>query len=445
MTETTRLRQSDLVSAAERYIVGGRLNQLMLPGGHKPVISRGRGSRVWDIDGREYVDYILGSGPLILGHAHPHVVEAVRRQAAAGSTFYALSGPIIELAERIVDRVPCADLVQFCSTGGEATLYALRLARAATGRDKVLKFEGGYHGGNDYALMSLYPDDPPDYPRPQPSSGGIPRSLEAEVLVVPFNDTETVSAVVEANADRLAAIIVEPVQRVLEPEPGFLEALRTLADRYGIILVFDEVVTGFRLARGGAQERYGVIPDIAALGKILGGGYPLAAIAGRADIMELADHRRRGQSNYAFISGTLNGNPIAAAAGNATLDVLDEAGSYERLDEAGARFRRRLGAAFEGSNTHVHVLGVGPIFQVVIAETRPIDYRGIKASDSETMRRIAAELHSTGLLITAEKGYVSLAHTDGELDHAAELFGQALQKMKSRPTPQEGPPRDRHL
>jgi glutamate-1-semialdehyde 2,1-aminomutase len=432
MTDLQHASAAALVESAERVIVGGRLNQLVWPGGNKPVMSAGRGARIWDADGREFVDYILGSGPLVLGHAHPRVVEAVQRQAAAGSTFYALSAPIIELAERIVECVPCAEQVQFCSTGGEATFYALRLARAATGRDAVVKFEGGYHGGHDYALMSLSPSGEPHYPNPDPSSGGIPRVLEDEVFVVPFNDVDAVSAVVAANADRIAAIIVEPVQRVIEPVPGFLETLRALADQHGIVLVFDEVVTGFRLAPGGAQERYGVTPDVAALGKILGGGYALAAVAGRSAIMELADQGRRGQSDYAFMSGTLNGNPVAAAAGLATLDVLDEPGAYDRLDEAGARLRLGLTAAFADAGVPAHVLGVGPLFQVVVTDERPIDYRGIKAADASVMRRLASELYAAGLFLSGDKGYISLAHTDEDLDRAVELFAEALDSERER-------------
>lgn len=429
MTGLVGDRGAALVEAAERVIVGGRLNQLVWPRGNKPVMVAGRGSRIWDADGRELVDYMLGSGPLVLGHAHPRVVEAVRHQAALGSTYYALSAPAIELAERVVERVPCAELVQFCSTGGEATLYALRLARAATGRDAILKFEGAYHGANDYALMSLYPTGEPDYPSPEPSSAGIPRALDREVLVVPFNDVEAVTTAVAANADRLAAIIVEPVQRTIEPQPGFLETLRTLANRYGIVLVFDEVVTGFRLAPGGAQERYRVTPDIAALGKILGGGYPLAAVAGRREIMTLADHERRGQSNYAFISGTMNGNALAATAGMTTLDILDEAGMYERLDAVGERLRAGLAAACADAGVPAHVLGVGPLFQVVFTDEAPTDYRSLKAADAGLMRRIASKLYAAGLFVSAEKGYVSLAHSDEELDHAAELFSEALQTV----------------
>jgi glutamate-1-semialdehyde 2,1-aminomutase len=429
MPENQRNRGRVLAGAAEKLIVGGRLNQLVWPEGRRPVIARGSGSHIWDVDGREFVDYMLGSGPLILGHAHPRVVEAVRRQAGAGSTFYALSEPTIELAERIVASVPCADMVQFCTTGGEATFYALRLARAATGRDAVLKFEGGYHGGHDYALMSLTPTEEPAYPRPQPSSHGIPAALLDDVLVAPFNDIAAATDIIEQHGHRLAAIIVEPVQRVLAPEPGFLEALRALADRFGIVLVFDEIVTGFRLAPGGAQERFGVVPDLAALGKILGGGYALAAVCGRRDIMQIVDHERRGRHRYAFVSGTLNGNPIAAAAGNATLDVLSQPGAYDRLDAAGERLRSGLARACAAAGVEAHVLGLGPLFQVVATRDRPVDYRGVQRGDAALMRRVSAVSVDAGLFMSGDKGYVSLAHTDDELDRAAEIFADALEMV----------------
>jgi glutamate-1-semialdehyde 2,1-aminomutase len=429
MLDTRTARGDALASAAEGVIVGGRLNQLVWPDGRRPVIARGSGSRIWDADGREFVDYVLGSGPLILGHAHPRVVEAVSKQAASGATYYALSEPTIELAERIVAMVPCAEKVQLCTTGGEATFFALRLARAATGRDAILKFEGGYHGGHDYALMSLTPAQAPRFPAAEPSSDGIPGVVADEVLVAPFNDADTTTAIVERYAEWLAAIIVEPVQRVIPPEPGFLETLRSLADRFGIVLIFDEIVTGFRLAPGGAQERFGVIPDLAALGKILGGGYAVSAICGRRDLMELADHERRGRRTYAFVSGTLNGNPLAAAAGNATLDVLSEHGTYERLDEAGERLRSGFSRACADAGLSAHVLGIGPLFQVFVTDERPVDYRGAKAADAALMRRVAAKAYDAGLFMSGDKGYISLAHTREELDRAVEIFADAVQSV----------------
>jgi glutamate-1-semialdehyde 2,1-aminomutase len=235
--------------STQALLPGGSVTALSLPGGARPVIARGSGSHLWDTAGHQYLDYLLGSGPLILGHAHPEVTAAVARQASLGSTFYTVSEPVLELASRIVGQVPCAQMVQFCGSGTEATFYALRLARAATGRSAVLKFEGGFHGGHDYALMSLSPSGPPDYPRAEPDSAGIPPVVRGEVLVAPYNDLDVVSAIVSEHSARLAAILVEPYQRVIEPVPGFLQGLRRLADEHGLVLVFDGTVRG--LARPG--------------------------------------------------------------------------------------------------------------------------------------------------------------------------------------------------
>jgi glutamate-1-semialdehyde 2,1-aminomutase len=423
---TTTTRTDDLLARADATIAGGAITQFALPGGERRVLARGEGARVWDVDGREYVDYVLGSGPLVVGHCHPRVVEAAQRQAAVGPTFYALNEPIVQLAERIVERVPCAELVQFSATGAEATFYALRLARAATGRDGVLKFEGGFHGSSDYAQMSLFPVGPPAYPAPEPTSSGIPRAIEQDVLVAPFNDLEATRAIVEAHADRLAAIIVEPLQRVIEPQPGFLEGLRALADRHGIVLVFDEIVTGFRLAAGGAQERYGVTPDLATFGKIIGGGYALAAVAGRRDLLETADHSRRGGSApFVYISGTLNGNPVAAAAGLATLDVLDEPGAYERLDELGDRMRAGLERGLADAGLPGRSMGAGPMFQAVVVDGPVTDYRSMRRADAAAMRTIMHGVLEAGNLIQAEKAYLSLAHADADVDRTLEAFAES--------------------
>ncbi|MBX6341421.1 MAG: aminotransferase class III-fold pyridoxal phosphate-dependent enzyme, partial [Thermomicrobiaceae bacterium] len=328
---TRRSEAHEALLARAEAALGGAVGSFKLPAERAVVLARGRGSRVYDVDGREYIDYLLGSGPLLLGHAHPAVVEAVQRQAEQGSTFYTLTVPAIELAERIVEAVPCAEEVKFVSSGTEATFHALRIARAYTGKPKVLKFEGGFHGVNDYALMSALASRPTHYPTPIPDSDGIPREVEADVLVSRWNDLPLTERIVAEHAHELAAVICEPLQRALVPAPGFLAALRELTQRHGVLLIFDEVVTGFRLAYGGAQERYGVVPDLATFGKAVSGGYPLAAIAGRREIVRVADPDQRGRGPYAHLGGTLNGNPVAAAAGLATLAVLRQPGTYERL------------------------------------------------------------------------------------------------------------------
>lgn len=237
---------------------------------------------MWDESGRVYVDFLLGSGPMLVGHAHPDVTEAVLAQVKLSTTFFANNRHGIALAEAIVEAVSCAEQVRFVSSGTEADMYAMRLARAHRRRARILKFEGGYHGMSDHALMSLAPKNPGNFPQATPASSGIPARVRDEMLIAPFNDLVAVEALIRAHHDELAAVIIEPLQRIISPAPGFLEGLRRITAEYGIVLIFDEVVTGFRFAYGGAQEYYGVTPDLCTLGKVLGGGFPLAAIAGRA-------------------------------------------------------------------------------------------------------------------------------------------------------------------
>ena len=361
MDDTTA---TDVYATARRVLPGGTFGNFPA----EVVIREGRGGRVWDEEGREYVDYLLGSGPMLVGHAHPEVTAAAQAQIAKGTTFFANNRLGIELAEAIVEAVPCAEQVRFVSSGSEADLYAMRAARAFTRRDKILKFEGGYHGMSDYSLMSLAPPRSGNFPLPLPDSAGIPKSVRDEVIIAPFNDADAVADLVREHRDELAGVIVEPFQRIIPPLPGFLAALRKITAANGVPLIFDEVVTGFRLAYGGAQEYYGVVPDLCTLGKVIGGGFPLAAIAGKAEIMAHFDKSQVGDANFLVQIGTLSGNPVAAAAGLATLAArrlraaprdrarIDgrarrpaESGRHRRADQRRAavvrcRLQRRAGA-----------------------------------------------------------------------------------------------------
>src|SRR5262249_37490208 len=331
-------RSRDLLAVAAQVLPGACLGQYPLPPELSFVVERAAGARIVDVRGRTYLDYVLGSGPLLLGHAHPALVQAVQEQVARGSTSLWLSEPSIPLAEAVVGAVPCAEQVRFLSTGTEATMFACRMARTFNRREKILKFEGGWHGLHDYAMVGNWrlPSEAP-YPSPPPDVGGIPAGTLASVLVAPFNDLATTREIVTRYADDLAAIIVEPLQRAVRPRPGFLAGLRDVAHGAGALLVFDEVVTGFRLAYGGAQEHYGVLPDLAVSGKALTCGFPLAAIAGRADVMATADPARKGSLDYAALSGTLSGNALACAAGVAALAELRRPGVYPRLHALGER------------------------------------------------------------------------------------------------------------
>jgi glutamate-1-semialdehyde 2,1-aminomutase len=423
--------QNELLRIAERYLPGACLGMMALPPELRMVVVRGEGSRVYDAAGREYLDYMLGSGPLLLGHAHPAVVAAVQRQAALGSTFFALNEPAVRLAEQVVEAVPCGEAIRFQTTGSEATFAGLRLARAATGRDRVLKFEGGWHGGHDLGQLSGAPATRRPFPEAVPDCDGIPAGVCRDVLVAPFNDPAAAAALIEQHARELAAVVVEPLQRALKPEPGFLEQLRDATRRHGIVLVFDEIVTGFRLARGGAQERYGVVPDLACYGKVIGGGYAISAVVGRRDLLRLADPGQKGRGRYCFLSGTLTGSPVACAAGLATLEVLRQPGAYERLSALGERLARGLNQAGADAGVPLQVLGDGPVLQTYFTEHAPLrNHRDLLRADRGKAVRFGHELIRRGVYCTpGGKLYLSLAHTEAEIDRTLEIAAGALQAV----------------
>ena len=414
-------RAQALIETARRVLPGGSFGNL--PG--DLVIAEGKAARVRDIAGNEYVDFLLGSGPMFIGHGHPDVLAAVAEQLPRGTTFFANSEPGIRLAAEIVDAVACAEQVRFVSSGTEADAYAMRLARAWRGRDKILKFEGGYHGMSDWSLMSLAPRRPANFPRPVPDSAGIPASAADEILVAPFNDADAAEALIRARADELGGVIVEPFQRLIPPAPGFLARLRAVTAELGIPLIFDEVVTGFRFAYGGAQAYYGVTPDICTLGKIIGGGFPLAAIAGRADIMALFDRETAGD-RFLMQIGTLSGNPIAAAAGLATLAVLRRPGAYEQVFATGRALIAGMDASLKRSGLPAHILGEPALFDVVFTDATPHDYRGVLRADAERARRVNRRLREGGVLKGESKFYVSLAHDAADIAHTLAAFDAAV-------------------
>lgn len=426
MTEAAELDRLNAV------LPGACLGDLRLPADMTFTAARGEGALLWDTAGREYVDYLLGSGPLILGHAHPAVVSAVREQIGIGSTFYAPTIAALELAEAIVRLVPCAEMVRFTGNGTEATFYALRLARAFTGRDLVLKFEGGFHGHHDYALQSFRPAAPTVFPEPTADSAGIPRLLGDTVLVAPFNDLEITAAIAKSRPGEIAAIIIEPHQRALLPAPGFLAGLRALADRIGCMLVFDEIVTGFRIAPGGAQELYGVVPDLVALGKVMGGGLPMSAVAGRRDVMELSDPGRA-TPDQVYISGTLNGNPLSAVAGLATLKVLAEEHACTVVARNGAVLIRGLTELGQRLSVPVNVVGHSSFFQVLFGEGAVTNYQQYMVTDRKAARAFGLELLKRGLYLNpGGKFYLSTAHTPAQLERTLDTAAQALVALRDQ-------------
>jgi glutamate-1-semialdehyde 2,1-aminomutase len=427
-----RSRSTDeqrLLDKAKRYLPGGTLGNTRFADDVAFVVKAGQGSKIFDMSGHAYIDYLLGSGPMILGHAHPAVVSAVREYLERGSTYFTLNEPAIQLAEVICQAVPCAEKIRFCSTGSEATFFALRAARTFSKKDKILKFEGGYHGSHDYALMSSSPSVPKDFPQAVPDSAGIPRVLENQVLIAPFNDLETTSAIIEQHHYELGGVIVEPFQRIITPRPGFLQGLRGLTQRFAIPLIFDEVVTGFRLAWGGAQEYYGVVPDLAAFGKIIGGGYPLAAVVGHADLMEAFNPDREASGDFIAQIGTLNGNPVAAVAGLATLQQLKREGTYRHLFSTGYALRQGLSDLLRRYGIPGQVVGENPLFDVVFSDEPVNDYRGVLNQNRELLRRFNGELLARGILKGSSKMYLSVAHTSTDVEQTLKAVQESLEVM----------------
>ncbi|HKU95174.1 MAG TPA: aminotransferase class III-fold pyridoxal phosphate-dependent enzyme [Vineibacter sp.] len=425
MTLHQKDTETAIVQTARRVLPAGGFGNMS----SEAVIREGRNGRVWDVSGNEYVDFLLGSGPMLVGHAHPDVTKAVLEQVPRGTTFFANNEHGIQLADAIVEAVPCAEKVRFVSTGSEADLYAMRVARAWRKRDKILKFEGGYHGMSDYGLMSLWPTRTGNFPQAAPDSAGIPAALRQEMLVAPFNDLEAASTLIAEHLDDLAGVIVEPMQRSIPPRPGFLQGLRDLTKRHGIPLIFDEVVTGFRFAYGGAQDYYGVTPDICTLGKVVGGGFPLAAIAGRADIMAHFDRSAVGEAGFLPQIGTLSGNPIAAVAGLATLEVLRRPGTYERLFATGRTLMEGLQTRLDKAGVKARVIGVPPLFDVVFADGEMRDYRDTARGDAQMMRRFNQVLRENGVFKGDSKFYVSLAHDERDVATTLAAFDAAAKAL----------------
>ncbi|RED18786.1 aspartate aminotransferase family protein [Pontivivens insulae] len=416
--------QADWIARAQAVLPAGGFGNFD-PG---IIISHGHASRVWDQDGNEYVDYLIGSGPMLLGHGHPEVMEAVLEQLPRGMTFFANNAKGIELAEAIVEAVPCCEQVRFVASGGEADMYAIRLARAFTGRDKILKFEGGYHGMSAEAQMSLAPDRKVNFPQAVPDSAGIPQSVADQMLIAPYNDLAAVEALLSEHAD-VAAIIAEPLQRIIPAQPGFLKGLRTLCDKHGVLLIFDEIVTGFRLAYGGAQERYGVTSDICTLGKIIGGGFPLAALGARADIMAHFDKHAVGAGRWLMQLGTLSGNPVAAAAGLKTMEVLSRDGAYEQLRATGADIQKMIRTALARAEIDHQICGDETLFDVYFTSNTCTNYRNARHDDPARNAEFNASLRTNGIFKSPGKLYPSLAITDEDLQRTQYAIDQAVRAI----------------
>lgn len=422
-------REAELLATARRLLPSGVRTASRTPE-YAMVIASARGARLTDTSDNEYIDYLLGSGPLLLGHAHPAVTAAVQAQLERGTGYLLVNEPAIRLAEALVALVPCAEAVTFHSTGSEAVFFALRLARAARRRDRILKFEGAYHGMSDHALMSTqWTRTPAPFPQAVPSSSGIPASVPAEVLIAPFNDVATTTAIIERHHDELAAVLVEPLQRTIPPAPGFLAELRRITAHYGIVLVFDEVVTGFRLALGGAQERYHVTPDLCALGKSISGGLPLGVVCGRRDLMALADPERREQGDSVLLTGTYSGNPIVAAAALACIGELRKPGVHAGLTATGTRLMTALQRCCDAAGMAVHVQGEPTVFQPWFAAEPVVDHRSALAADAQRSAAFTDHLLAAGVVKAHEKFFLSTAHDADDVARTEAAFASAVASL----------------
>ena len=393
-------------------------------GGDPLFIKRAKGARIIDVDNNEFIDYVASWGPLIFGHAHPEIVNAIARQAELGSSYGASTELEIQLAEKVVQAVPSIELVRMVSSGTEAVMSALRLARGITGRDKIVKFEGCYHGHSDSLLVKagsgLVSLGIPECP-------GIVSSLAEKTLNRPYNNIVKVRELFENEGKEIAALIVEPIggnMGVVSPKPGFLEALREITQKAGALLIFDEVITGFRVSLGGAQKLYGVTPDITCLGKIIGGGLPVGAYGGSRQVM---DHISPVGSIYQ--AGTLSGNPLAMAAGNVMLDLLSREGVYESLEQKSARLCQGLKQNVEDLGIQAQFTRVGSMFSMFFTAQAIVDFETVKSCDTDLFKRYFNGLLGEGVYIAPsqfEAGFMSAVHTDEEIDLTIEASRKAL-------------------
>ena len=431
MTQRTPLER-ELLGKAARYFPGSSTGNTRYPDNLNFLARAGQGGRVWDVSGNEYIDWLMGSGPMILGHAHPAVTEAVLSAVGRGATFFTTNELAVLLAEELVQAVPCAGQVRFTTSGTDACFQAMRAARAYTGREKILKFEGGYHGSSDYAMMSVFAPASAEFPQAEANSAGIPRAINELMLVSQFNDLDTTAAIIDAHRDEIAAVIVEPLQRSLAPEPGFLAGLRKLTADAGVLLIFDEVVTGFRLAYGGAQEYYGVTPDLCAVGKIMGGGYPLAAVLGRAEVMAVFDRAAVSSDSYVDQIGTLNGSPVACAAGLATLAELRKEGAYDRLRAVGGRIRTALADACAEQGFAVQSVGEDAVFDIYFCDHPVRNFRDGLAADPAPLAQLNAGLLERGIIKSwPQKFYPSIAHTDADVEETVAAIREVAPTLRN--------------
>src|SRR5262245_31930649 len=426
-----RATSEKLFAEANRYIPGGvnsPVRAWKAVGGTPRFIQRAAGSTTTDADGNTYIDYIGSWGPMIVGHAHHLVLRALNEVMRGGTSFGAPTAREIEMARRITGALPAVERVRLVSSGTEATMTALRLARAATGRPKIVKFDGCYHGHADALLVRAGSGA---MTRGVPDSPGVPEATASQTLVARFNDLAEIEARFRAEGDAIAAVIVEPVvgnMGLVPPQPRYLEGLRRITAEHGALLIFDEVMTGFRLAWGGVQNPLGIRPDLTCLGKVIGGGMPLAAVGGRREVMELL-----APIGAVYQAGTLSGNPLAVAAGLTTLDLLDKPGTYDRLEELGARLEDGLAAAVRRHGRRACVNRRGSMWTLFFGADRVRDADDARACDTAAFARFFAAMLERGVYLPPsqyEAAFISLAHSEDDIDRTVEAADQALAELQ---------------
>ncbi len=420
-------RSEQLFEQAQRYLPGGvdsPVRAFKAVGGTPIFIKRGQGSRLYDEDGNDFIDYVCSWGPLILGHAHPRVIKAVNKALENGSSFGAPTELETRLAKLICEAMPSIDTVRFVNSGTEATMSAIRLARAFTGRSKVVKFAGCYHGhsdgllakaGSGMATLGI------------PSSPGVPAALTSDTLVVHYNNMEAVEQIFKDFASDIAAVIVEPIagnMGVVLPQPGFLECLRDMTSQHGVVLIFDEVITGFRVAYAGAQSIYNISPDLTCLGKIIGGGFPVGAYGGQRDIMQMV-----APSGEVYQAGTLAGNPLAMTAGIETIAILKESGAYEELERKASLLGKGIVEAAGRAGVGVQLPRIGSMFTIFFAKELVTDYETAARADTSLYARFFHHMLSQGVYLPPsqfEATFVSLAHTDEDIQATISAVDEAF-------------------
>jgi glutamate-1-semialdehyde 2,1-aminomutase len=422
-------RNEELFARAQRTIPAGvnsPVRAFRSVGGTPPFIARAEGAYVWDADGRRYIDYVGSWGPAILGHAHPEVVRAVQESARGGLSFGAPTEGEVQMAEELCRLLPSLELVRLVSSGTEATMSALRLARGYTGRAKMVKFEGCYHGHGDSLLVKAGSGA---LTFGQPSSAGVPSAIAGETLVLSYNDLDQVESAFRAHPDEIAGVIVEPVagnMNLVAPAPGFLPGLRALCDRYGAVLIFDEVMTGFRVHLRGAQGLYAITPDLTTLGKVIGGGMPVGAFGGRRAIME-----KIAPLGPVYQAGTLSGNPVAVAAGLATLKAIQAPGFYDALAARTRSLVDALGAAAAKAGAAFAAQSIGGMFGIYFAPRTPQSYREVMACDKDAFARFFHRMLEGGVYLAPsafEAGFVSAAHTADDVAATASIAGESFRQ-----------------